>query len=163
VTDKSVGNTGIGLCHVAHSKGYKVYFTMPDKVAPERQRLLGTLADKLEVCPSVSIDEPDNFQNVARRRAKEIGGFFVNQFDNPNNAQAHYNTTGPEIWNQTNGKIDAFVTAAGTAGTFCGVSTYLKEKNPNIKCFIMDTPGTGVKYVVKDGKIEFGTYKPLTW
>jgi len=132
----------------------------PDKTSTDKVELLKTLGATVEVVPSVPIDNPNHFSKVAQRRAEEIGAFFTNQFDNPHNEQAHYETTGPEIWSQTGGEIDVFVTAMGTGGTCSGVSRYLKEKTDKVKCYVIDPPGVGIKYSVEDSGIAVAAKTP---
>jgi len=154
IVEATAGNTGIGLTFMANSLGYKSYFVIPDKMAVEKVELLRTLGATVEVVPTVAIDHPQHCSKVAEERAREInGGFYVSQFDNPNNWRAHYETTGPEIWDQTGGKLDAVVFAAGTGGTLAGISRFLKEKNKNILVYTIDPPGSAVMYVAEGGKI----------
>eukprot|EP01114_Cavostelium_apophysatum_P015715 TRINITY_DN4344_c0_g1_i1.p1 TRINITY_DN4344_c0_g1~~TRINITY_DN4344_c0_g1_i1.p1 ORF type:complete len:358 (+),score=63.56 TRINITY_DN4344_c0_g1_i1:45-1118(+) len=157
IVEATAGNTGLGLVYVGNSKGYKTLFVCPEKVSTEKIDLLRTLGAEVQVAPIVKTGDPQHFLSVAQRRSKEIeGAFFTCQFENPHNLRAHYETTGPEIWNQTQKKIDAFICAAGTGGTIGGVSNYLKEQNPKIKCWIMDTPGSGVSFKKTDtGEIGF--------
>jgi cysteine synthase len=139
----------------ARAKGYKPYLFIPDKIAPERLALLKALADKIEVMPTVSSDHPSFYQKVAKQRAEEIGCLFLHQHENPSNLKAHYRTTGPEIWRQTNGSITAFVASTGTGGTFAGISKFLKEKNDKVQCYIIEPPGCGVKVIRIDDRLEY--------
>jgi cysteine synthase A len=157
VVEATAGNTGIGLVHVANQRGYKCLFTCSASTSEEKIQLLQVLGAEVIRCPSVPMTDPDHFQNLGRRKAEELGGFFVNQFDNLNNWQAHYETTGPEIWRQTQHKVSGIVLAAGTGGTIAGTSRFLKEQNPNIQCFLMDLPGSGVtvdEEAAEDGGIK---------
>jgi len=139
---------------MANTLGYKAYFVLPATMTIEKIQHLQLLGATVETVPSVSIDDPKHFSKVAEQRAKEIeGGFFSNQFYNPHNLRAHYETTGPEFWNQTNGKLDAVIMATGTGGTIGGVSHFLKEKNKDILCYMIESLGTGVKFTVKDNII----------
>jgi len=114
-------------------------------------RILGA---QVEVLPSVPSEDPRFFIKVAKTMAEEMGAFFVNQFYNIHNFLAHYETTASEIWEQTEGVIDAIVLSAGTGGTIAGCSNFLKEKNPNILCYLIDSPGSGVKYSLNNGELE---------
>jgi len=144
IVEATAGNTGIGLAHIANERGYKCLFTIPDKMTREKIEVLETLGAKVEIVPTVPLSDPRNFFNVAKKRAEEIGGFFTNQFDNLSNYRGHYATTGPEIWRQTSGKVDAIATTAGTGGTIGGISRFLKEKNSKIVCYLIENEGSGV-------------------
>jgi cystathionine beta-synthase len=157
IVEPTSGNTGVGLAMVAALKGYKTVFVMPDKMSPEKIALLKAYGADVIVTPTnVPRESPDSYYSVADRLAREIpGGFQPNQYFNPNNPQSHYETTGPEIWRQTGGKIDYFVAGVGTGGTITGVGRYLKEQNPRIKIVGVDTEGslyTGKE--VKPYKVE---------
>ena len=129
------GNTGMGLAIVAIIKGYQCVFTTTDKQSKEKMDALRAFGAEVIVCPTnVEPDDPRSYYSVASRLNKEIlNSFFPNQYDNLSNRQAHYETTGPEIWKQTDGKITHLVAGAGTGGTITGVAKFLKEKNPQIK------------------------------
>ena len=129
IVEPTSGNTGVGLALVAQAKGYRCVFTCPDKVAEEKRGVLRALGAELVVCPaSASPDSPDFYRNVARRLASELPAAVVlDQYSNPSNARAHYETTGPELWRQTDGRITHFVAAVGTGGTISGAGAYLKE------------------------------------
>lgn len=141
------GNTGMGIALAAIVKGYKVIFTLSDKQSKEKIDILRAVGAEVFVCPTnVSPDHPDSYYSVAKRKSEEIeNSFWVNQYDNPANAIAHYESTGPEIWEQTDGKVTHFIVGVGTGGTISGVGKYLKEKNPNIKIWGVDTYGSVFK------------------
>jgi len=150
IVEATAGNTGIGLVYLANAKGYKTIFVCPDKTSNEKVSLLRLLGAEVLVVPTVGVNDPNHFAKVAERKAKEVGGFYTNQFANPHNLKAHYETTGPELWAQTQGNIDALVLAPGTGGTLGGCSIFLKEKNPDIRCFAISIQGSGVDFVLKE-------------
>lgn len=141
------GNTGMGLALAAIVKGYKLICTLSDKQSKEKMDVLRAMGAELHVCPTnVSPEHPDSYYSVAERLHKEIpNSYYPYQYDNPGNAQAHYESTGPEIWEQTEGKITHFVVGVGTGGTISGVGRYLKEKNPDIKIWGIDSYGSVFK------------------
>ena len=141
------GNTGMGLAIAACVKGYKSIFTTSDKQSKEKLDLLRAMGSEVIVCPTnVTPDDPRSYYSVAERLSKEIpNSFWFNQYDNLSNRQAHYESTGPEIWEQTEGKITHLVVGVGTGGTISGTARYLKEKNPNIKIWGIDTYGSVFK------------------
>lgn len=134
IIEATAGNTGVGLAQAAAVKGYRCIFVMPDKMSREKVDLLKAYGAEVVITPtSVSPDSPESYNGVADRLAKEIpGAYRPNQFENSNNPLAHYLTTGPEIWEDSEGKVDVFVAGMGTGGTISGAARYLKEKNPNI-------------------------------
>ncbi|HEY5219523.1 MAG TPA: pyridoxal-phosphate dependent enzyme [Gemmatimonadaceae bacterium] len=144
IVEGTSGNTGIGLAIAAALKGYRCIFTLPDKMSQEKVRLLKAFGAEVIVTPTaVPPDHPDNYVMMAKRIAKETpNAVLANQFYNEANPQAHYETTGPELWEQTEGRITHFVAAAGTGGTLTGVGRYLKEKNPKIKIISGDPVGS---------------------
>jgi cystathionine beta-synthase len=144
VIEATSGNTGVGLAMVAAVKGYKSIFVMPDKMSQEKIDMLRAMGAQVVLTPSgVEPNDPRSHYSVAKRLVSETpNSFYANQFHNPDNAQVHYETTGPEIWEQTGGKIDAVVHGAGTGGTISGVGRYLKEKNPKIKIILADPVGS---------------------
>jgi cystathionine beta-synthase len=144
IVEATSGNTGIGLAMAAALRGYRCIFTMPDKMSQEKVRLLKAFGADVVVTPTaVPPDHPDNYLMTAKRIAHDTpGAIFANQFYNDANSDAHYATTGPEIWTQTDGRITHFVYAAGTGGTITGVGRYLKEKNKNIKIIAGDPVGS---------------------
>ena len=144
IVEATSGNTGIGLAIAAALRGYRCIFTMPDKMSQEKVRLLKAFGAEVIVTPTaVPPDHPDNYLMTAKRIAKETpGAIFANQFYNDANPDAHYATTGPELWEQTQGKITHFVYAAGTGGTITGVGRYLKERSKSIKIIAGDPVGS---------------------
>lgn len=154
VVEGTAGNTGIGLAHICNAKGYKCLIFIPDTQSQEKIDLLRTLGAEVHPVPAVPYRDPNNYVRLSGRIAQEMpNAIWANQFDNLANRQAHYETTGAEIWAQTEGKIDAWVAATGTGGTYAGVTQYLKEKNPNIKCVVADPMGSGLYSYVKTGEI----------
>jgi len=157
IIEPTSGNTGVGLAMVAALKGYKTIFVMPDKMSPEKVALLKAYGAEVVVAPTnVARESPESYYSVADRLTREISGAFQpNQYFNENNPLSHYETTGPEIWRQTNGRIDVFIAGVGTGGTITGVARYLKERNPEITIVGVDTEGslyTGKE--VKPYKVE---------
>lgn len=156
VTEGSAGSTAISLATVAPAYGCKCHVVIPDDAAIEKSQILEALGATVERVRPVSITHKDHYVNIARRRASEAnklalmnanehkGGFFADQFENLGNYRAHYEGTGPEILEQTGGKLHAFVAAAGTGGTVAGVSCFLKENDAGIKCYLIDPPGSGL-------------------
>ena len=164
IVEGTSGNTGIGLALAAARKGYKCIFTMPDKMSQEKVRLLKAFGAEVIVTPTaVPPDHPDNYVMMAKRIAHETpNAILANQFYNDANPQAHYDTTGPEIWEQTSGRVTHFVYAAGTGGTITGVGRYLKEKNPKIQVIAGDPVGSILAEMWRtngEGKPEGVPYK----
>ncbi|KFF41305.1 MAG: cysteine synthase A [Candidatus Atelocyanobacterium thalassa] len=155
VVEGTAGNTGIGLAHICNAKGYKCIIVIPETQSKEKIDLLKTLGAEVRIVPAVPYKNPENYVKVSGRLAKEIdNAIWANQFDNLANRQAHYKSTGPEIWYQTDGKIDAWVSATGTGGTYAGTSLFLKEQNSEIRCVIADPMGSGLYNYVKTGEIR---------
>ena len=155
VVEGTAGNTGIGLAHICNAKGYKCLIIIPETQSQEKIDALRTLGAEVRTVPAVPYKNPNNYIKVSGRLAEEMdNAIWANQFENLANRQAHYETTGPEIWQQTDGKIDAWVVATGTGGTFAGVSLFLKEKNPEIQCVVADPMGSGLYSYVKTGEIK---------
>lgn len=154
IVDNTSGNTGIAVALIASIKGYKTIFTCADKTSQEKVDLLKSLGAEVVITPSeVEADSPLSCYQTARRIAQETPGcFYLNQYDNPKNPEAHYHTTGPEIWKQTRGQIDYFVAGIGTGGTLSGVAKYLKEKNPLIRVIAVDPCGSVFTQYIKNGK-----------
>lgn len=144
VVEATAGNTGMGLALVAVLKGYRCIFTMPDKMSEDKMNLLRAFGAEIVVTPtSVEPDSPESYNSVADRLAKEIpGAFRPGQFTNQVNPTAHYLSTGPEIWQDTDGKLDVFVAGVGTGGTISGTGRYLKEQNPNVTVIGADPEGS---------------------
>ncbi|QLE00207.1 pyridoxal-phosphate dependent enzyme [Galbibacter sp. BG1] len=147
IIEGTSGNTGMGLALVAINRGYKLVCVISDKQSKEKMDVLRAVGAEVVVCPTnVAPDDPRSYYSVSKRLAEETpNSWYVNQYDNLSNAQAHYEQTGPEIWEQTEGKITHFVVGVGTGGTISGVGKYLKEKNPNIKVWGVDAYGSVFK------------------
>ena len=147
IIEGTSGNTGMGLALVAIVKGYKLICVISDKQSKEKMDILRAVGAEVVICPTdVEPTDPRSYYSVSRRLSEETpNSWYVNQYDNPSNAIAHYEQTGPEIWEQTDGKITHFVVGVGTGGTISGVAKYLKEKNPNIKIWGIDTYGSVFK------------------
>jgi len=155
VVEGTAGNTGIGLAHICNAKGYKCLIIIPNTQSQEKMDALRALGAEVRPVPAVPYKDPNNYVKLSGRIASEMeNAIWANQFDNLANRRAHYETTGPEIWAQTDGKVDAWVTSTGTGGTFAGVAMYLKEKNPAIKCVLADPMGSGLYSYVKTGEIK---------
>lgn len=144
IVEGTAGNTGIGLTVIGHARGYKSVIVIPDTQAPEKITLLRTLGAEVRTVPAKPYKDPGNYNHIARKLAEENGWFWANQFDNTANRQAHYRSTGPEIWAQTKGKVDAFVAAVGTGGTLAGTSLYLKEMNADVATVCADPYGAAM-------------------
>ncbi len=155
VVEGTAGNTGIGLAHICNAKGYKCLIVIPDTQSQEKIDALKTLGAEVRTVPAVPYKDPNNYVKLSGRLAAEMeNAVWANQFDNLANRQAHFETTGPEIWEQTEGKIDAWVAATGTGGTFAGVAMFLKSKNPAIKAVLADPMGSGLYSYFKTGEIK---------
>ncbi|MBU3714713.1 MAG: pyridoxal-phosphate dependent enzyme [Ferruginibacter sp.] len=156
IIEGTSGNTGMGLAIAACIKGYKCIFTTTDKQSKEKVDILKAVGAEVIVCPTnVEPEDPRSYYSVSKRLATEIpNSWYVNQYDNLANRQAHYEQTGPEIWNQTEGKITHLVVATGTGGTIVGTGKYLKEKNPNIKIWAIDSYGSLLKKYFDTGEID---------
>ena len=143
IVEPTSGNTGVGLAIVAAQRGYRCVFVMTDKVAPEKISLLRAYGAEVVVCPvAVAPEDPQSYYSVAERLTTELDAFRPNQYANPNNPLAHERTTGPELWEQTAGRITHFVAGAGTCGTLTGVARYLKSRNPDIRIVAADPEGS---------------------
>ena len=153
IIEGTSGNTGMGLALAASAKGYKCIFTLTDKQSPEKMNILKAVGAEVIVCPTnVAPDDPQSYYSVAKRLNREIpNSFYPNQYDNLSNTAAHYATTGPEIWQQTEGRVTHFACGVGTGGTICGISKYLKEQNPAIKAIGLDTYGSVFKKYKETG------------
>ncbi|KAJ5803773.1 uncharacterized protein N7518_000076 [Penicillium psychrosexuale] len=153
VVEGTAGNTGIGLAHVCRSKGYKLVIYMPNTQSQGKIDLLRLLGAEVYPVPAVAFDNPQNYNHQARRHAESLdNAVWTNQFDNIANRQAHIDTTGPEIWAQTEGKIDAFTCATGTGGTLAGTTRYLKTiSDGRVKSFLADPPGSVLHSYIQSG------------
>jgi cysteine synthase A len=144
IVEGTAGNTGIGLTAIGHAKGYHTAIVINETQSPEKFTLLRTLGADVITVPEKPYSDPGNYNRVAQRLAEERGWFWANQFDNTANRLAHSRTTGPEIWEQTNGEVTAFVSAVGTGGTLAGTALYLKERNPKIAAVCADPFGAAM-------------------
>jgi cysteine synthase len=155
VVEGTAGNTGIGLAHVCNERGYRCIIVMPDNQSQEKYQLLETLGAEVYKVPAVPYSNPNQYQKVSQRLAGSLrNAIWANQFDNPINRHAHFTTTGPEIWEQTAGKVDAFVSASGTGGTLAGTSDYLKSRNRAVRCVLADPPGSSLYEFVRNGVLK---------
>ncbi len=144
IVEGTAGNTGIGLTVIGAARGYRSVIVMPETQSAEKIQLLRTLGADVRTVPEKPYSNPENYNHIARRLAEENGWFWANQFDNQANRRAHYQTTGPEIWEQTAGKATAFVSAVGTGGTLAGTALFLQEKNPQISIVCADPYGAAM-------------------
>jgi cysteine synthase A len=155
VVEGTAGNTGIGLAHICNAKGYKCLIVIPETQSQEKMDMLRTLGAEVRPVPAVPYRDPNNYVKLSGRLAEEMdNAIWANQFDNLANRRAHYETTGPEMWAQTDGKIDGWVAATGTGGTYAGVSLFLKEKNPDVRCVLADPKGSGLYSYFKTGEVQ---------
>lgn len=162
IIEGTSGNTGMGLALAACVKGYKCIFVTTDKQSKEKADILKAVGAEVIVCPTnVLPDDPKSYYSVAKRLGKEIpNSMYMNQYDNLANRQAHYESTGPEIWEQTEGKITHLVCTAGTGGTITGTAMYLREKNPNIKIWAIDVYGSLLTKYFRTGEIDMTEVHP---
>ncbi len=162
IIEGTSGNTGMGLALAAVVKGYKCIFVTTDKQSKEKADILKAVGAEVIVCPTnVLPEDPMSYYSVAKRLSKEVpNSYHMNQYDNLANRLAHYESTGPEIWEQTDGKITHFVCTAGTGGTITGTAQYLKEKNPNIKIWAIDVYGSLLTHYFKTGEIDMSYVHP---
>ena len=155
VVEGTAGNTGIGLAHICNAKGYRCLIVIPETQSQEKIEMLKTLGAEVRTVPAVPYKDPNNYVKVSGRLADEMeNAIWANQFDNLANRRAHYETTGPEIWQQTNGKVDAWVAATGTGGTFAGVAMFLKEQKTTLRSVVADPMGSSLYSYVKTGTLE---------
>ena len=156
IIEGTSGNTGMGLALAAIQKGYKCVFVMADKQSKEKMDILRAVGAQVRVCPTdVAPEDPRSYYSVSKALSEEIpNSWYVNQYDNPSNAKAHYESTGPEIWEQTKGRVTHLVVGVGTGGTISGTAKFLKEKNPNIKVWGIDTYGSVFKKYHETGEFD---------
>jgi cystathionine beta-synthase len=155
IVECTSGNTGMGLALVAIAKGYKCVFTLADKMSREKVDILRAMGAEVHVCPTnVEPEDPRSYYSVAARIAKERDGWNPDQYNNLSNREAHYLSTGPEIWDQTEGKITHYIASTGTGGTLVGTGMYLKEKNPDVKIIGVDPDGSILKHWFDTGEIK---------
>jgi cysteine synthase A len=155
VVEGTAGNTGIGLAHVCQARGYRCVIVMPDNQSPEKYALLEALGAEVRRVKAVPYSDPNHYQKVAGRLADELPkAIWSNQFDNTANRRTHFETTGPEIWQQTAGRLDAFVAASGTGGTVAGVSEYLKSRDRRVRTVLADPPGSALYEYIRHGVVK---------
>ncbi len=155
VIEPTAGNTGIGLTHICNERGYRCVIVIPDTQSREKIDLLRILGAEVRPVPAKPYADPGNYQHIARRLAEETpNAIYAGQFDNTANRDAHYRTTGPELWAETDGQLDAFVAATGTGGTLAGVSRYMKEQNDGVRIVLNDPPGSALYNWVKEGELK---------
>ena len=154
VVEGTAGNTGIGLALVGNARGYRTVIVIPETQSQEKKDMLRLCGAELREVPAVPYKNPDNYVHVSERLAKEMGAFWANQWDNTANREGHILSTGPEIWAQTEGKIDGFTCAIGTGGTLAGVALYLKSKNPKIRIAAADPLGAAMYSWFKHGELK---------
>ena len=160
VVEGTAGNTGIGLALVGNARGYRTVIVIPDTQSREKIDMLRLCGAEVRLVPAVPYRDPNNYVKMSGRLAEELasseanGAIWANQFDNVANRQGHYQTTGPEIWRQTHGKLDAFVCAVGTGGTLAGVGMFLKERNPDVVIGLADPPGAALYSYYTTGELK---------
>jgi cysteine synthase len=160
IVEGTAGNTGIGLALVGNARGYRTVIVIPDTQSQEKKDMLRLCGADLREVPAVPYRDPNNYVHVSERLARDLaktepnGAIWANQFDNVANRQGHYMTTGPEIWRQTEGKVDGFICAVGTGGTLAGTAAALKEKNKAIKIGLADPPGAALYHHYKFGTLK---------
>jgi cysteine synthase len=160
IVEGTAGNTGIGLALVGNARGYRTVIVIPETQSQEKKDVLRLIGAELREVPAVPYKNPENYVHVSERLAKELaarepkGVLWANQWDNLANRNGHYTTTGPEIWQQTDGKVDGFICAIGTGGTLSGVSMFLKERNPKIRIGLADPVGAALYNYFKHGELK---------
>jgi len=160
IVEGTAGNTGIGLCLVANARGYRTVIVMPETQSQEKKDMLRLIGADLRLVPAVPYADPGNYVRYSETLAKELaatepnGVLWANQFDNLANRQGHYRTTGPEIWRQTDGKVDAFTCSVGTGGTLAGIGLALKERNPSIRIALADPMGSALYNYYANGELK---------
>jgi cysteine synthase A len=154
MVEGSAGNTGIGLALVGNARGYRTVIVIPETQSQEKRDMLRLCGAELREVPAVPYKDPNNYVHVAARLAGEIGAFYANQWDNTANRDGHYRSTGPEIWEQTGGRLDGFACAIGTGGTLAGVSRFLKEKNSKVRVVVSDPMGASMYSWFKRGELK---------
>ncbi|HEX2525929.1 MAG TPA: cysteine synthase A [Geminicoccus sp.] len=160
IVEGTAGNTGIGLAHVASARGYKTVIVIPETQSREKMDALRLAGAELRPVPAVPYKDPNNYVKLSGRLAEELaashpqGALWANQFDNIANRRGHYQTTGPEVWRQTEGRVDAFTCAVGTGGTLAGVADYLKEQRPDVRIVLADPMGAALYAWIKTGELK---------
>jgi cysteine synthase A len=155
VVEGTAGNTGIGLAHLCNARGYHCLIVIPETQSAEKIAQLRTLGAEVRTVPAVPYANPDNYVKLSGRIAAETpGAVWANQFDNLANRQAHFDSTGPEIWEQCEGQVDAWVSATGTGGTYAGVALFLKERRPSLRCVLADPYGSALYQWATSGELR---------
>jgi cysteine synthase A len=154
IVEGTAGNTGIGLALVGNARGYRTVIVIPETQSQEKKDMLRLCGAELREVPAVPYKNPANYVHVSERLAKELGAFWANQWDNTANRDGHYRSTGPEIWEQTEGRVDGFTCAIGTGGTLAGVSQFLKEKSEKIRTAVADPMGAAMYHWFKHGELK---------
>jgi len=154
IVEGTAGNTGIGLALVGNARGYRTVIVIPETQSQEKKDMLRLCGAELREVPAVPYKDPNNYVHVSERLAKELGALWANQWDNTANRDGHYRSTGPEIWRQTDGKVDGFVCAIGTGGTLAGISMFLKERNPRIRTAAADPMGAAMYHWFKHRELK---------
>jgi len=154
IVEGTAGNTGIGLALVGNARGYRTVIVIPETQSREKKDMLRLCGAELREVPAVPYKDPGNYVHVSERLAQELGALWANQWDNTANRDGHYRSTGPEIWRQTDGRVDGFVCAIGTGGTLAGTSRYLKERNPKIRIAAADPMGAAMYSWFKRGELK---------
>src|SRR4249920_1081331 len=160
VVESTAGNTGIGLALVANARGYRTLIVIPETQSQEKKDMLRLCGADLVEVPAVPYSNPNNYQHIGRRLAEQLkkteknGVIFADQWNNLDNRKAHYVSTGPEIWEECNGRVDGFICAIGTGGTIAGVSSFLREKNKSITIGVADPRGAAMYHLFKDGQAK---------
>jgi len=154
IVEGTAGNTGIGLAIVGNARGYRTLIVIPKTQSQEKKDMLRLCGAELMEVAAVPYKDPNNYVHISERVAKERNAFWANQWDNTANQDGHYRSTGPEIWQQTGGKVDGFTCAIGTGGTLAGVSRYLKEKKPGVRVAVADPAGAAMYSWFKRGELK---------
>jgi cysteine synthase A len=154
IVEGTAGNTGIGLTLVGNTRGYRTLIVIPQTQSQEKKDMLRLCGAELREVPAVPYKDPNNYVHVSERLAQELGAFWANQWDNTANADGHYRSTGPEIWEQTAGNVDGFTCAIGTGGTLAGISRFLKERNPKVRIAVADPVGAAMYSWFKTGELR---------
>src|SRR5467141_4252388 len=154
VVEGTAGNTGIGLALVGNARGYRTVIVMPETQSQEKKDMLRLCGAELREVPALPYKDPNNYVHVSERLAKQLGAFWANQWDNTANRDGHYRSTGPEIWEQTDGKVDGFTCAIGTGGTLSGVGMFLKRQNPKVRIAVSDPMGAAMYHWFKHGELK---------
>ena len=154
IVEGSAGNTGIGLALVGNARGYRTLIVIPETQSREKKDMLRLCGAELREVPAVPYRDKNNYVHVSERLAQELGAFWANQWDNTANRDGHFRSTGPEIWDQTQGKVDGFTCSIGTGGTLSGVSAFLKSKNPKVRIAVADPMGAAMYHWFKHGELK---------